>query len=143
MSESAGSAEATYSGRSLAEVVRLLKKRGLNLIFSSAVVDEHTQVTVEPVATDPRAILEEILAPLGLEARDGPAGSILIVRSAGWIETGTIRGRVLSSAQGAPIPAAAVRVLGTSAGGATRADGTFEIARVPAGTYDVQIEATG
>ena len=34
-----------------------------------------------PRTENPRAILDEILPPLGLTARDGPAGSILIVRS--------------------------------------------------------------
>lgn len=70
-----------FRGRPLAQVLRELRARGLNLIYSSAVVTRALVVTVEPTSTRPRAILHEILPPLGLTARDGPAGSILIVRS--------------------------------------------------------------
>ncbi|HYO12212.1 MAG TPA: TonB-dependent receptor [Thermoanaerobaculia bacterium] len=69
-----------YQGRPLAEVLQDLRARGLNLIFSSAVVTDELRVTIEPRSTHPRAILDEILAPLGLTAREGPADSILIVR---------------------------------------------------------------
>lgn len=70
-----------FRGRPLAQVLRELRARGLNLIYSSAVVTGELVVTVEPESSLPRAILGEILPPLGLTARDGPAGSILIVRS--------------------------------------------------------------
>jgi hypothetical protein len=71
----------TYQGRRLAEVLQDLRARGLNLIFSSAVVPADLRVTIEPGSTQPRAILAEILPPLGLTARDGPGGSLLIVRA--------------------------------------------------------------
>ncbi|HSK77563.1 MAG TPA: TonB-dependent receptor [Thermoanaerobaculia bacterium] len=70
-----------FRGRRLASVLQDLRARGLNLIFSSAVVTGDLVVTVEPASTRPRSLLDEILPPLGLTARDGPAGSILIVRS--------------------------------------------------------------
>lgn len=70
-----------FRGRRLASVLQDLRARGLNLIYSSAVVTGDLVVTVEPESERPRAILDEILPPLGLTARDGPAGSILIVRS--------------------------------------------------------------
>lgn len=70
----------TYRGRRLAEVLQDLRARGLNLIFSSAVVTGDLVVAAEPESTRPRAILDEVLAPAGLAARAGPADSILIVR---------------------------------------------------------------
>jgi len=133
----------TYLGRPLIEVLRQLQERGLRVIFSSAVVDERTLVTLEPRTIEPRAILEEILAPLGLEARDGPAGSILIVRASAEGRTGSLRGRVLSLTRGAPVAGASVRVLGAELMTSTRRDGTFEISRIPPGACDVIIEATG
>lgn len=76
---SVAEAQPTYRGRLLADVLREMQDRGLDLVFSSAVVGEDLRVTVEPLATRPRAVLDEILEPLGLEAKDGPAGALLIV----------------------------------------------------------------
>jgi outer membrane receptor protein involved in Fe transport len=70
-----------YQGRRLAEVLQDLRARGLHLIFSSAVVTEDLRVTLEPRSTQPRSILNEILPPLGLTARNGPGGTLLIVRA--------------------------------------------------------------
>jgi hypothetical protein len=69
----------SYLGRPLIEVLNEMKARGLPLVFSTAVVGEDLRVTVEPAATDLRAVLEEILAPLGLKTREGPGGSVLVV----------------------------------------------------------------
>jgi hypothetical protein len=138
----------SYRGRPLVEVLRLLQDQGLKVVYSSAVVDEGTLVAVEPRSRDPRAALEEILKDLGLEARDGPAGSVVIVGPAAG-EAGTLRGRVHSAARGAPVAGAEVKVTaagdgaGEAAGATTRADGTFEIRRIPAGAYEVLVEADG
>ena len=72
-------AEERFRGRPLAEVLEELRARGLSLVYSSAVVTGDLAVTVEPRSRHPRAVLDEILAPLGLAAREGPAGSLLIV----------------------------------------------------------------
>ncbi len=84
-----GDPSPAWRGRPLVDALEDLRARGLNLIFSSAVVTEDLVVTIEPRSTQPRAILDEILAPLGLLARDGPAGSILIVRPPPWTGVGT------------------------------------------------------
>src|SRR4030095_4533130 len=49
------------------------------LIYSSAVVHPGLVVAKEPVAKRPRETLDEILEPLGLAARDGAHGPLLIV----------------------------------------------------------------
>jgi hypothetical protein len=132
-----------YRGRPLAEVLLELRERGLNLIFSSSVVREDLSVTVDPESTDPRAILDEILAPLGLRAREGPGRSILIVPARSAPGGERIRGRVLSAARGTPIVRASVRVVGTTAHTTTRPDGTFELPRMPAGSYELVVDAPG
>ncbi len=70
---------ADYRGRRLVEVLAELKGQGLDLIYSSAVVDNELRVASEPTATEPHALLDEILRPLDLKAQDGPGESILIV----------------------------------------------------------------
>jgi len=69
----------TWLGRPLVEVLQELRRGGLEIVFSSAVVPDDLEVTVEPTASDPRGMLAQILPPLGLEARPGPGGSLLIV----------------------------------------------------------------
>jgi outer membrane receptor protein involved in Fe transport len=131
-----------YRGRPLIKVLEDLRRQGLNLIFSTAVVTEDLTVTVEPSTTDPRRVLEEILAPLGLEAKPGSGGSILVLRSS-VPALGILRGRVVSASRGAPVAGASVEVPGAGARGVTRPDGTFEITAVPAGECSATISATG
>jgi hypothetical protein len=135
--------KADVRGRPLLEVLRTLQERGLDIIFSTAVVDQRAVVTVEPDTSDPRALLDAILDPLGLLARDGPSGSILIVRAPPGSRSGALRGRVVSRARGAAIAGATVSVVGHPRSAATRADGTFELDGIPDGTWDVLVEALG
>jgi len=132
-----------YRGRLLLEVLESLEQSGLKIVYSSALVDRSLRVTVEPTATEPRAILDEILAPLGLAAREGPRDALLIVRAADEATPGSLRGRVLSLASGHPIPGATIRLAGTAIEAATRPDGTFEIPSVAPGVYEVTVAAHG
>jgi hypothetical protein len=68
-----------YAGRPLVDVLDELQRDGLRLIYSSAVVHPGLVVAKEPVAKRPRETLDEILEPLGLAARDGAHGTLLIV----------------------------------------------------------------
>lgn len=133
--------DSEYRGRPLVEVLERLRARGLNLVFTTAVVREDVVVTVEPTATEPRAILEEILAPLRLRARSGPAGSILILPAEPTV--GRLRGRVVSATRGLPVVGATVGVAGGTLSTTTRPDGTFVLLGVPAGTHNVLVEAPG
>jgi hypothetical protein len=130
-----------YQGRRLVDVLQELQSRGLRLIFSSAVVGEDLRVTVEPSAKEPRALLEEILEPLGLRIEDGPGGSILILPRG--LRGGAISGRVLSATRGTPIVRASIRLQEAGQSTFTGPDGTFEISPVPFGTYVVIFEALG
>ncbi len=128
-----------YRGRRLVEVLEELRAGGLDIIYSSAVVRRSLRVSVEPAATTPRGLLEEILGPLGLSAEDGPSGSVLIVPAG----TGTLTGRVAARTGERPIAGAYVRLPGTAHRALTTEDGTFTIRQVTAGTYLVIIDAAG
>jgi hypothetical protein len=65
----------------LTEVLQSLQARGLRIVFSSNIVTSDMRVRLEPRARTPRAQLDEILAPHGLVAREGPGGILQIVRA--------------------------------------------------------------
>lgn len=64
---------------SLGHALRVLEARGLRLVFSDRVVRPGMRLESEPVVSSPRRMLEEILRPHGLEAREGPGGVLVIV----------------------------------------------------------------
>jgi len=130
-----------YLGRPLVEVLRGFRQQGLELIFSSAVVPDDLRVTVEPSASEPRAALEQMLAPLGLRLEEGPRGALLILRA----ETrgATLTGRVVSAASGSPVAGADVRLGGVERGAVTDARGIFELRDVPPGVYSLTVKAVG
>lgn len=68
-----------YAGRSLEEALLLLQSRGLRIVFTSNVVRPDMRVEQEPTASDPRQILQELLAPHGLTAQIGPNGIVVVV----------------------------------------------------------------
>lgn len=69
-----------YEGRRLADVLRLLQDGGMRIVFSSETVTPDLRVKAEPRARSGRRMLGEILSPHGLEATDGPAGIVQVVR---------------------------------------------------------------
>jgi hypothetical protein len=69
------------AGRPLADVLKSLQTRGLPIVFSSNIVTADMRVQVEPRAARLRDQLDEILAPHGLMAREGPGGVLQIVRA--------------------------------------------------------------
>ncbi len=71
-----------YLGRALEEALLELRQRGLKVLFSSNLVRAEMTVEVEPTATTPHGILEELLAPHGLTAREGPNETLVVVRRA-------------------------------------------------------------
>jgi outer membrane receptor protein involved in Fe transport len=70
-----------FSQLTIEQALHVLGQRGLDILYSSDLIQPSMRVRTEPVATDARAILQEILAPYGLEAVDGPNGSLLLVRA--------------------------------------------------------------
>lgn len=73
-------AQSNFRGRSLEEALRLLQQAGLQIVFSSEVVQPTMRVLVEPRSANPRQQLDELLAAHGLKAEKGPGRLIVIVR---------------------------------------------------------------
>jgi outer membrane cobalamin receptor len=71
---------AGFRGLSLEEALGTLERRGLTVVYSSALVKPWMRIRAEPAATDAEHVLAEILAPFGLQARPGPGGVLAIVR---------------------------------------------------------------
>jgi hypothetical protein len=145
----------SFKGRRVSDVLTELKARGLNLVFSDALVPRSLRVAQEPRATTPRAIATEILAAHGLSIREEGRGALLVVRgsgnttrreqpspplspAAGWIE-----GIVLDQATQRPVSSAVVLIDATGAYVIAGADGRFKIDNVPSGIQIVRVEATG
>ncbi len=73
-------AAATWVGLSLTQALHDLRAAGLKLVFSDQLVRPEMRVGVAPESSAPRRILDEILAPHELEAREGPRGTVVVVR---------------------------------------------------------------
>lgn len=74
-------ADAVFAGRPLAEVLRGLQDDGLEIVFTTELVRPGMEVVAEPASDEPRRILDEILAPHGLEVREGPGGVLVVARA--------------------------------------------------------------
>ena len=72
-----------FRGLPLEQALARLEARGLSILYSSDLVTSGLIVTVEPSATDARAILAEIVRPLGLAVAAGPGGAVMLVRASG------------------------------------------------------------
>lgn len=68
-----------WRGLPLTEALRELQSRGLQLVFTSQLVRPEMRVETEPVSRDPRAILDEVLAPHGLRAEESVGGTLVVV----------------------------------------------------------------
>jgi hypothetical protein len=67
------------SGTPLTEALLQLQQAGLKLVFSSQLVRPEMKVEAEPRSLEPRKILSELLAPHGLDVREGPGGVLIVV----------------------------------------------------------------
>lgn len=73
---------ASFRGLTLEQALQQLQQQGLNVLYSSDLVQPSMQVRDEPQASDARKVLEELIAPHGLAVRDGPNGALLLIRAA-------------------------------------------------------------
>ena len=71
-----------YQGHPLAEALLSLQKQGLTIVFTSQLVRPEMKVAREPAAREPRRVLDEILAPHGLEVEEGLGGVLVVVAKA-------------------------------------------------------------
>jgi outer membrane receptor protein involved in Fe transport len=76
-----GAAEAAaYQGLTVEQALEQIRERGIALFYSSDLVKPWMRIEHEPMATESRALLTEILAPHGITVADGPDGALLLVR---------------------------------------------------------------
>ena len=71
---------APLAGAPLSSAIAEVERRGLVILYSSDLVRPWMKVASEPTASEPQAVLAEILHPHGLAARPGPGGLLLVVR---------------------------------------------------------------
>ncbi len=77
----AGGAEAAgYRGMALEAALEQLRSGGLEFLYSSDLVKPWMRIDAEPRASEPRALLGEILAPHGITVAEGPGGTLTLVR---------------------------------------------------------------
>ncbi|MGH9459034.1 MAG: TonB-dependent receptor domain-containing protein [Thermoanaerobaculia bacterium] len=68
----------SVKGRPLASFLEDLRRQGLNIIYSSTLVDPSMTVETEPRAGTPREVLQEVLAPHGLTVREESTSLIVV-----------------------------------------------------------------
>ncbi|MDH3525601.1 MAG: TonB-dependent receptor [Acidobacteriota bacterium] len=141
----AAAAGAGYAGRPLADVLQELRAGGLRLVFTTRTVDAGMLVAAEPGATEPRAILAELLAPHGLEAREGAGGTLVVVKSPRpapaqrTVIAGTVRNR-----QGlAPVAGVEIRLLEAAGRAVSGGDGSFRLVAPGAGPFTLEARRPG
>jgi outer membrane cobalamin receptor len=131
-------------GMRLAEALSLLQAEGLLIVYSSALVRSDLVIERPPTAHDPRAILDQILKPLGFAVRQGPGEQLVIVEAPGAEPrpaAGRIEGVVTMDSSRRKLPQVAVRVIGTGLSADVGDDGLFRIPAVPPGEYSVEFES--
>ena len=69
-----------YQGQTVEQALEQLRERGFAIFYSSDLVKPWMRIEREPVATEARALLTEILAPHGITVTDGPDGALVLVR---------------------------------------------------------------
>jgi hypothetical protein len=133
-------ADPPLAGRTLEDALGALAQRGLKLVYTSYVVRPEMRVDREPAADGPREVLDELLAPHGLVAREGPGGVLTVLPAT---PDAGIRGTVRERRSRRPLPGVSVRLLGNGHETVTGGDGTFEIAGVAAGTHTLEAGRSG
>jgi outer membrane receptor protein involved in Fe transport len=134
-----------WVGLGLAEALERLRAQGLEVIYSTALVRPEMRVVSQPEATSGRGLLEELLAPHGLTAVDGPGGRLLVVRGgvAPPKTPGGVAGRLISKGSGEPVAGAVIRIVGLPGSARSDSDGRFELTGFDSGSYTLVVEADG
>ena len=131
------------AGMPLTDALLVLQERGMKLVFSTRVVRPEMRLVAAPVSSDPRALVEEILAPHGLAVEEAPGGSLVVVPARGPRPPATISGVVRSRHALSPLPGVSIRVVGTRLETVSGADGRYEIEGIEPGTYTLEARRSG
>lgn len=129
------------AGLTLTEALLALQARGLDLVFTSQVVRPEMRVEAEPAGDEPRAILDQLLAPHALKAQSGPGGVLVIVPAGSGAAGGpSVTGTVRSAGSLAPLAGASIQLLEARRQVRSAADGGFEIGPLAPGVYTLEAE---
>ena len=132
-----------FAGRTLSAAIARLQSEGLKIIYSSDLVRPDMIVAAEPLTSTPRAILDEILEPHGLQAVQGPGDSLLILAGHPPEALGSIEGKVRALGSGRSVPEASIRIVGSDIRASADRDGKFSLSDVPAGPQTLEVSAPG
>jgi len=111
---------------------------GLRLALALSLLAGGTMVAESLPAQQP-AQAAAIQTPAFIATGVPPAARLTDNRRA----LGTVSGKVTDVKTGEPLAAAGVSIEGTQLGGTTGEDGTYHVARVPAGTYKLTVRRIG
>ncbi len=129
------------AGTPLVTALETLRRQGLPLVYSTSLVGPELRVVAAPASSTPRQVLDEILAPLHLEAI-AAGRELVVVRQ--QPSTGAVHGRV--QARGGP-PLAGVAVTLRDGGGAHRVvsdeRGELRLGGLAAGPVEVELSSPG
>ncbi|HEX4953581.1 MAG TPA: TonB-dependent receptor [Thermoanaerobaculia bacterium] len=130
----------SWVGLSLTEALLRLEAQGLPIVFTSQLVGPELMVATEPAASDPRQLLDELLAPHGLAVEPAVGGTLVVVRRAKAEPAPSILGTVRSQESGEPLAAVTIRLAGRGVEVASDAQGRFELAGLEPGIYRLEAE---
>lgn len=131
-----------WQGTPLADYIDSLRSRGLSIIYSTDLVRPSYRVQSEPVSQDPEQALRDVLAPYGLTITPGPAGTLLVTRSAAPKRASSVNVRVVDATDGSGIAGARVDLDGRPAG-ITDESGQLRLPDIAEGAHRVTASAEG
>ena len=132
-----------YIGRPVAEVLDEFRYAGQPFAYSTNLVNRELLVTVEPTATEPLQIVQQILRPHKLMIKE-EAGIYLVVRfSAAGLAKGKILLVVTANASDAEMRDIAVSVEPPIEPTSRPAPGVYSFSEVPANRYLIDVTGEG
>ncbi|HEY7573962.1 MAG TPA: carboxypeptidase regulatory-like domain-containing protein, partial [Thermoanaerobaculia bacterium] len=131
------------AGMPLTDALAALRKKGLRLVYSSLIVRADMRVVIAPASGEPRAMLEELLAPHGLAVREEQGGSLVIVSLGGEDARAVLGGTVRARGALTPLRGVTVTVPSAGASAVTGADGRFLLGGLEPGERTVRAGRSG
>ncbi len=128
---------------SIVDAIQSVRDLGLDVSYSSLLVEPWMRVRFTPKDTDPLHALQQVLAEYGLALEESRGAGWLVVRVERPVTARTfaVRGRIVDADTGTSIAAARVTVNGRQV--TTGADGEFEITDLSGSNRNLQIVADG
>lgn len=123
-------------GVPLDSALRALAAQGINLVFSSDLVDPNWRVGQPPTATTPLQRARELVRPFGLTLKQlGPTTYVVVRAQADQV----LRGRVIDQQRGLPLPFARLTLTPGFAAARSDRNGAFLFKRLRPGDYSLRV----